>query len=189
MIDGTPLLRTLFEKWLQTQAIFIQRLSTKMRTTAEIHGVRCGVRPSAHDGSNSQVRKPDGTDAIHFHRARCSVLPTPSIVPGLCGPGAVETTRCPLPMPQPAATDIYARALSTSSTLSEELGGVAFRFQDPPQRRGTGKMRSPIKPVVFGSRAFLSNHPEPIFIFRRNILKAETFNPERSTPCHSQLSP
>jgi hypothetical protein len=139
MIDGTPLLRTLFEKWLQTQVIFIQRLSTKMRTTAEIHGVRCGVRPSAHDGSNSQVRKPDGTDAIHFHRARCSVLPTPSIVPGLCGPGAVETTRCPLPMPQPAATDIYARALSTSSTLSEESGGGGLSISGSATETGYGQ--------------------------------------------------
>jgi hypothetical protein len=127
MIDGTPLLRTLFEKWLQTQAIFIQRLSTKMRTTAEIHGVRCGVRPSAHDGSNSQVRKPDGTDAIHFHRARCSVLPTPSIVPGLCGPGAVETTRCPAHAPAGRDGHLRARSLNIFNTLGRiGRGGLSI---------------------------------------------------------------
>lgn len=40
--------------------------------------VRSALRPKpARADCNSQARKPGGTDAILFHRARCSVQPTP----------------------------------------------------------------------------------------------------------------
>jgi hypothetical protein len=63
------------------------------RITVQTHECVASAGWFGRGWHNSQAHKPDGTDAIHFHRARCSVLPTPSIVPGLCGSGAVETKR------------------------------------------------------------------------------------------------
>lgn len=82
---------------------------------------------------------------------------------------------------------LHVRALSHLQHSRKNRGGVASRFQDPPQRRGTGKMRSPIKPVVLASRGFLTKHPGPtrFFIFRPEILEAETLNPERLATCRS----
>jgi hypothetical protein len=177
-IDGTPILLTGLRTALEAFSFAPERDQPIGKATVKSHAARANARPRVRcnpptdrqDGHISQVRKPDGTDAIQIHRARCSVLPTPSIVPGLCGPGAVETSMqsSPATLVQTRAEGIYARVAAASSTLflqktrarGEGVGGLSLGIA---LRRGRGQNSRSSR------RAGLSTSLSTIFCFSKNL--------------------